>query len=115
MLLGGPHATAFAEFAAPLGFTGLEPYADTIGLAAATKLCRSVMIKGIEALLTESMPKPDEYYHGIVEWIARLGWHVVIYFEAADLAERWDFFTALPPNATNATLGAPWPGGRTRR
>jgi 3-hydroxyisobutyrate dehydrogenase-like beta-hydroxyacid dehydrogenase len=55
MLLGGPHAAAFAEFAAELGFTGLEPYAETIGLAAATKLCRSVVIKGLEALLTESM------------------------------------------------------------
>lgn len=55
MLLGGPHAKAFAEFAEPLGFTGLEPYSDTIGVAAATKLCRSVMIKGVEALLTESM------------------------------------------------------------
>jgi 3-hydroxyisobutyrate dehydrogenase-like beta-hydroxyacid dehydrogenase len=55
MLLGGPHAVAFAEFAAELGFTGLEPYAETIGPAAATKLCRSVVIKGVEALLTESM------------------------------------------------------------
>lgn len=55
MLLGGPRAAEFAEFAAPLGFTGLEPYADVVGPASATKLCRSVMIKGVEALLTESM------------------------------------------------------------
>lgn len=55
VLLGGPHATAFAEFAAPLGFTGLEPYAEVVGPAAATKLCRSVVIKGVESLLTESM------------------------------------------------------------
>jgi 3-hydroxyisobutyrate dehydrogenase-like beta-hydroxyacid dehydrogenase len=55
MLLGGPHASAFAEFAGPLGFTGLEPYADVVGPASATKLCRSVMIKGTEALLAESM------------------------------------------------------------
>jgi 2-pyrone-4,6-dicarboxylate lactonase len=27
--------------------------------------------------------------------IARLGWHVVIYFEAVDLPELWDFFTAV--------------------
>jgi 2-pyrone-4,6-dicarboxylate lactonase len=26
--------------------------------------------------------------------IAKLGWHVVIYFEAVDLPEPWDFFTA---------------------
>lgn len=55
MLLGGPHAAEFVDFGAALGFTGLECYADTVGLAAATKLCRSVLIKGIEALLTESM------------------------------------------------------------
>ncbi|WP_291415723.1 NAD(P)-dependent oxidoreductase [Actinophytocola sp.] len=55
MLLGGPHAAAFAEYAEPLGFAGLEPYADTVGPAAATKLCRSVVIKGVESLLTESM------------------------------------------------------------
>jgi 2-pyrone-4,6-dicarboxylate lactonase len=33
------------------------------------------------------------YYHRIVEKIAPFGWHVVIYFEASDLEERWDFFT----------------------
>lgn len=55
MLLGGPHATDFAAFAGPLGFTGLEPYADVVGPASATKLCRSVVVKGTEALLAESM------------------------------------------------------------
>jgi 3-hydroxyisobutyrate dehydrogenase-like beta-hydroxyacid dehydrogenase len=55
MLLGGPNAVDFAEFAATLGFSGLEPYSATIGVAAATTLCRSVVIKGVEALLTESM------------------------------------------------------------
>lgn len=55
MLLGGTHAADFVDFARPLGFTGLQPYADTVGPASATKLCRSVMIKGVEALLAESM------------------------------------------------------------
>ena len=27
--------------------------------------------------------------------VSRLGWHVVIYFEAVDLPELWDFFTAV--------------------
>jgi 2-pyrone-4,6-dicarboxylate lactonase len=40
-------------------------------------------------------PEPDAYYHRLVEKIAPLGWHVVVYFEAADLAERWNFFTSL--------------------
>lgn len=55
MLLGGPHATDFADYAKTLGFTGMTPFADTIGPASATKLCRSIMVKGMEALATESM------------------------------------------------------------
>lgn len=61
MLLGGPHAADFIQRAAPLGFTGARPYSDTIGQAAATKLCRSVMIKGVEALLTESLLAARHY------------------------------------------------------
>jgi len=55
MLLGGRDAVDFVDFAGPLGFTGLEPYSETVGPASATKLCRSVVIKGVEALLAESM------------------------------------------------------------
>jgi 3-hydroxyisobutyrate dehydrogenase-like beta-hydroxyacid dehydrogenase len=55
MLLGGPHAHAFAGVAASLGFVGAVFCSDELGKASATKLCRSVMIKGVEALLTESM------------------------------------------------------------
>lgn len=52
-------------------------------------------------------PKPDAYYHGIIERIASLGWHVVLYFEAADLEERWDFFTALPTTLVIDHMGRP--------
>jgi 3-hydroxyisobutyrate dehydrogenase-like beta-hydroxyacid dehydrogenase len=55
MLLGGPHAEEFARFAGPLGFGGLEVYSDMVGPAAATKLCRSVVIKGLESLLIEAL------------------------------------------------------------
>jgi 3-hydroxyisobutyrate dehydrogenase-like beta-hydroxyacid dehydrogenase len=61
MLLGGPHASALAELAAPLGFTGLTVFSDQVGQASATKLCRSVMIKGVEALVTESMLAARHY------------------------------------------------------
>ena len=54
-LLGGPHALAFAEAARQYGLTGATFYADEVGLAAATKLCRSIIVKGLEALFTESM------------------------------------------------------------
>jgi 2-pyrone-4,6-dicarboxylate lactonase len=52
-------------------------------------------------------PKPDAYYHSIVERIAKLGWHIVIYFEAADLAERWNFFTTLPTVVVVDHMGRP--------
>jgi 2-pyrone-4,6-dicarboxylate lactonase len=39
--------------------------------------------------------------------IAKLGWHVVIYFEAADLPELWDFFTALPTTVVVDHMGRP--------
>ena len=61
MLLGGAHTGDFVAGAAPLGFTGAKPYSDRIGQAAATKLCRSVMIKGVEALLTESLLAARHY------------------------------------------------------
>jgi 2-pyrone-4,6-dicarboxylate lactonase len=52
-------------------------------------------------------PEPDAYYHRIVEKIAPLGWHVVVYFEAADLDERWDFFTALETRVIVDHMGRP--------
>jgi 2-pyrone-4,6-dicarboxylate lactonase len=39
--------------------------------------------------------------------LARRGWHVVIYFEAVDLPERWDFFTSLPPTVVVDHMGRP--------
>ena len=52
-------------------------------------------------------PKPDAYYHAIIDRIAPLGWHVVIYFEAQDLEERWDFFTSLPTTVVVDHMGRP--------
>jgi 2-pyrone-4,6-dicarboxylate lactonase len=52
-------------------------------------------------------PMPDAYYRDIVEKIAAFGWHVVVYFEAADLAEKWDFFTSLPTVVVVDHLGRP--------
>jgi 2-pyrone-4,6-dicarboxylate lactonase len=39
--------------------------------------------------------------------IAPLGWHVVIYFEAVDLPELWEFFTALPTAVVVDHMGRP--------
>jgi 2-pyrone-4,6-dicarboxylate lactonase len=39
--------------------------------------------------------------------ISPLGWHVVIYFEAPDLPELYDFFTALPTEVVVDHMGRP--------
>jgi 2-pyrone-4,6-dicarboxylate lactonase len=52
-------------------------------------------------------PKPDEYYLGLTDLVAEFGWHVVVYFEAADLAERWKLFTHLPTVVVVDHMGRP--------
>jgi hypothetical protein len=53
--LGGAHAREFLPLAQSLGFAGSAVYSDTLGEASAAKMCRSVIIKGMEALLAESL------------------------------------------------------------
>ena len=50
---------------------------------------------------------PKEELLEIAGRIAKLGWHVVIYFEAVDLPALWDFFTALPTTVVVDHLGRP--------
>jgi 3-hydroxyisobutyrate dehydrogenase-like beta-hydroxyacid dehydrogenase len=54
MLIGGKKAAALATILKGLGFE-VTPVADRIGVASAIKMCRSVMIKGLEALTVECM------------------------------------------------------------
>ena len=54
-LLGGPHARDFASVAASYGIVDVTVVSDDVGRAAATKLCRSVVVKGLESLLAESL------------------------------------------------------------
>jgi 3-hydroxyisobutyrate dehydrogenase-like beta-hydroxyacid dehydrogenase len=53
--LGGPHAREFLPLAQSLGFAGSAVYSDHLGEASAAKMCRSVVVKGMEALLAESL------------------------------------------------------------
>jgi 2-pyrone-4,6-dicarboxylate lactonase len=55
--------------------------------------------------LVDFTPK-DELLE-IATRIAPLGWQVVIYFEAVDLPELWDFFTALPTIVVVDHMGRP--------
>jgi 2-pyrone-4,6-dicarboxylate lactonase len=50
---------------------------------------------------------PREVLTDIARRIAPMGWHVVVYFEAADLPELWDFFTALPTIVVVDHMGRP--------
>ncbi|MDQ0023776.1 2-pyrone-4,6-dicarboxylate lactonase [Variovorax paradoxus] len=50
---------------------------------------------------------PREVLMSIAERIAPLGWHVVVYFEAGDLPELWDFFTRLPTIVVVDHMGRP--------
>jgi 2-pyrone-4,6-dicarboxylate lactonase len=50
---------------------------------------------------------PREELLEIANRIAPLGWHVVIYFEAVDLPELWDFFTTLPTIVVVDHMGRP--------
>ena len=55
LLLGGPHAAAFEPLARTIGFSGIRVFDAVLGRASAAKMCRSVMIKGLEALFAESL------------------------------------------------------------
>ena len=50
---------------------------------------------------------PREVLSEIASRIAPLGWHVVVYFEAQDLPELWDFFTSLPTTVVVDHMGRP--------
>jgi 2-pyrone-4,6-dicarboxylate lactonase len=39
--------------------------------------------------------------------VAKLGWHVVVYFEGHELPELWDFFTAIPTTVVVDHMGRP--------
>jgi len=60
LLLGGPHAAALAPLLAGLGFVPKVASAQ-LGVASATKMCRSVMIKGLEAMVIESFTAARHY------------------------------------------------------
>ena len=60
MLLGGPRAGVLAPLLAPLGFC-TQVVSDRLGVASASKMCRSVMIKGLEAMVIESLATARAY------------------------------------------------------
>lgn len=60
LLLGGPHAGALAPVLDGLGFVA-RVASQELGVASATKMCRSVMIKGLEAMVIEAFTTARHY------------------------------------------------------
>ncbi len=60
MLLGGPHAGVLATQLKTWGLD-VRAVSDKLGVASAIKMCRSVMIKGLEALVIESYATARAY------------------------------------------------------
>jgi len=60
MLLGGKRAAVLADLLNPSGFR-MTAVSETVGQASAIKMCRSVFIKGIEALAVEGFLAARRY------------------------------------------------------
>jgi len=60
LLLGGAWAAALSPLINALGFAS-RVASDQLGVASATKMCRSVMIKGLEAMVIESFTTARHY------------------------------------------------------
>lgn len=60
MLLGGPHAEDAAERLRSIGMNATA-LSDQIGMASAVKMCRSVIMKGLEALAVECLFAAQQY------------------------------------------------------
>lgn len=58
--LGGVHARSLFDLLAPYGMR-LEVISDQIGVASAVKMCRSIVVKGLEALLFECVLAATRY------------------------------------------------------
>ncbi|MGJ5074268.1 DUF1932 domain-containing protein [Bradyrhizobium oligotrophicum] len=60
LLLGGAGARELAPLLNDLGFAA-KSASDKLGVASATKMCRSIMIKGLEAMVIESFTTARAY------------------------------------------------------
>ena len=60
LLLGGPEAAALEPRLNALGFAA-RVASEQLGVASATKMCRSIMIKGLEAMVIESFTTARHY------------------------------------------------------
>ncbi|MBX3514263.1 MAG: NAD(P)-dependent oxidoreductase [Xanthobacteraceae bacterium] len=89
ILGGGPRAEEIAERLNAVGFN-IKPVSQEIGHASATKLCRSIIIKGLEALLvdcakaSEHAGVQESVFASLKETFPSIDWHAL----AEDMKER---------------------------
>lgn len=89
ILVGGPLAARVAEILNAVGMN-LTPVAETYGKASAIKLCRSIIIKGLEALMvdcaaaTRHWGVEREVYASLSQTFPSIDWPDL----AADMSER---------------------------
>jgi 3-hydroxyisobutyrate dehydrogenase-like beta-hydroxyacid dehydrogenase len=89
ILAGGMCAEETAERLNALGFN-IKPISPEIGHASATKLCRSIIIKGLEALLVDCANASahagvqDKVFASLQETFPSIDWHAL----AEDMQER---------------------------
>lgn len=82
ILAGGPEADAAASLLNGLGFR-LTPVAREHGKASAIKLCRSIVIKGLEALMVDcaaacaSAGVTDAVHASLAETFPSIDWHAL--------------------------------------
>ena len=87
------------------GVATIRPGVSRAGLAG----LHAAGVRGIRFNFVKRLadPKPDDYYRDLTEAVAEFGWHIVVYFEASDLAERWQLFTSLPTTVVVDHMGRP--------
>lgn len=61
ILLSGPNAASLVSTLEFLGFNAVTVVSEVPGVASATKMCRSVIVKGMEALVSESLLAARHY------------------------------------------------------
>ncbi|MBX9876331.1 MAG: DUF1932 domain-containing protein [Beijerinckiaceae bacterium] len=89
ILAGGPKAQSASEALNALGMN-LTPVSDVVGRASAMKLCRSIVIKGLEALMVdcaaacEAWDVKDPVFASLNATFPSIDFHVL----AADMRER---------------------------
>lgn len=130
ILAGGPRAAETAELLNGLGMN-LTPVSTEHGIASAMKLCRSIIIKGLEALMvdcaaaSEAWGVKDPVFASLAETFPSIDWHAAADYmrervathgarRSAEMREAGEMLAALgiEPTLANAVSDAQLRGSR---